>query len=176
MFKILCGEQSSIQMLRVKLSILIQNGIISAECRRVHRIQKSKQSDHGPFEISKGGDFNKSTGTAKLQSYPLLPLMSCARWQQAPDMSGGIARAITGYWDNLLSDPTLERGGADLHHSQTPSRIHCKWEKTPPQILLQLSSHLAKVVWNPCEKLKKEQKLSLEQGEEQSLCLDYFIS
>lgn len=124
----------------------------------------------------RGEDSNENTGIAKLQlSYPPLPLMSCLRWQPAPDIWGGTTRGITEYWDNLLTVPTLEREGADSHHSQTPSRTHCKWEKTPPQILLQLSSHLAKVVWGPSEKLKEKQhKHSLEQSKQLSLCLGYF--
>lgn len=132
-------------------------------------------SECGPVEMPRGEDSNESTGIAKLQSYPPLPLMSCVRWQPAPDMSGGTARDITGYWDDLPTVPTLEREGADLHHSQTPSKTHCKWEKTPPQTLLQLSSHLAEVVWDVSEKLKeKEHKHSLEQGEQLSLWLGCF--
>lgn len=124
----------------------------------------------------RGEDSSENTGIAKLQSsYSPLPLMSCLSWQPAPDVSGGTTRGITGYWDNLLAVLTLEREGADSHHSQTPSRTHCKWEKTPPQILLQPPSHLAKVVWGPSEKLKEKQhKHSLEQSKQLSLCLGYF--
>lgn len=68
----------------------------------------------------------------------------------------GNCKRCSRYWGELLTVPTLGREGADWHHSLTPSRTRCRWEETPPQTLLQLSSLLAREVWGLSEKLKEK--------------------
>lgn len=102
-----------------------------------------------------------------------MTLMFCLRRQQAPDTSAGTWRDNYKAWDNVTV-PTLGREGENWHHSQRPARTHCKWEKTPPQSPLLLSSHLAKVAWDPSEKLKeKEYKHSSDTGEQMLVCIGY---
>lgn len=85
-----------------------------------------------------------------------------SKWTQLKTSSrhaGGTARGVSGYWDELLAVPTLGREGAHWHHSQTPSRTRCRWEESPPQTLLQLSSLLARGVWGLSEKLKEKTQI-----------------
>lgn len=136
---------------------------LKAEHRYLCVIQQFKQSENGPLEMPRWEDPNESTRAARLQPYPpLLPVSSLG--QNLLQMCQ-VELQDYKYWNNLLTVHTLGREGADLHHSQTPSRTHCKREKNPSQILFQLLSLPTKVVWDPSEKLKeKEHTHSLEQG------------